>query len=190
LPLPLACPRPAQTPTFPLADGDWLETVASVRPAVARLELAQLTAANPWPIVLDGPASVWAHGDLEADAHREIVVAFAPPRPDEADESRDAIVEIDSWAETVPARAHTTWAAFGYDAPRARPQQAILLVVPPDVDAPDVPSDLRGAVLQARRQARMRLALPPSAHDVQLALPMSMLITDVTPAGVTLAREE
>lgn len=190
LPLPLACPRPAQTPTFPLADGDWLETVASVRPAVARLELAQLTAANPWPIVLDGPASVWAHGDLEADAHREIVVAFAPPRPDEADESRDAIVEIDSWAETVPARAHTTWAAFGYDAPRARPQQAILLVVPPDVDAPDVPSDLRGSVLEARRQARMRLALPPSAHDVQLALPMSMLITDVTPAGVTLAREE
>jgi hypothetical protein len=172
-----------------VTDGDWLETIATVRPALARLELAQLTAANPWPIVKNDALSMWASGDLGAGAHREIVVTFAPPGPDGADKGRDAVVEVDSWAETVPTRVHTTWAAFGYDAPRARPQQAILLVVPPDVDSPDVPSDIRGAVLEARRQARMRLATQPLAPEVQLALPMSMLIDDVTPAGVVIARE-
>ena len=47
----------------------------------------------------------------------------------------EAPVAIDGWAETIPSRLHSTWAAFGYDAPRARPQQVILLAVPADVDA-------------------------------------------------------
>jgi hypothetical protein len=89
----------------------------------------------------------------------------------------------------VPAAAHTTWAAFGYDAPRARPQQAILLAIPADVDAPDAPSDIRGAVLEARRLTRMRSVRQPMASELQLALPTSMLIDEVTPAGVILTRE-
>jgi hypothetical protein len=99
------------------------------------------------------------------------------------------LVQIDSWAETVPASAHTTWAAFGYDAPRARPQQAILLAVPADVDKPDPPADIRGAVLEARRQTRIRSVRQPIASELQLVLPTTMLIDDVTQAGVSLTRE-
>ena len=189
LALPLACPQPAESPINPLASGDWLEVVATVRPALARLELAQLTAEVPWEAWLNDTRSVWAHGDLGTDAHRSVVVTFQPPRPDDADPERDAPVQIDSWAETVPATAHTTWASFGYDAPRARPQQAILLAVPPDADNPDISADIRGAVLEARRQTRIRSIRQPIASELQLALPTSMLIDDVTQAGVILTRE-
>ena len=69
--------------------------------------------------------------------------------------------------------------------PRARPQQAILLAVPPDWTRPTAPADIRGAVLEARRQTRIRSIRQPIANEVQLALPTSMLIDDVLPAGVT-----
>ena len=189
LAIPLACPQPRPDAAHPMADGDWLEVIATVRPALARLELVQLTAAAPWPAALSDDRPVWAHGDLAVDAHRTVVVTFRPPGPDGADADREAPVLIDSWAETVPASAHTTWAAFGYDAPRARPQQAILLAVPPDLDATDAPADIRGAVLEARRQTRMRSIRQPIANEVQLALPASMLIDAILPAGVTLTRE-
>ncbi len=189
LAMPLACPQTAEEPISALAGGDWLEVVATVRPALARLELAQLTAAAPWDAWLNDARSVWAHGDLATDAHRSVVVTFRPPAPGGADPERDAPVQIDSWAETVPAAAHTTWAAFGYDAPRARPQQAILIAVPADVDNPDAPADIRGAMLEARRQTRIRSIRQPFANELQLVLPTSMLIDDVTPAGVILKRE-
>jgi hypothetical protein len=50
----------------------------------------------------------------------------------------DALVAtglVDSWSESVPRSRQTTTAAFGFNAPAARPPQAILLAVPPDLSA-------------------------------------------------------
>ena len=38
---------------------------------------------------------------------------------------------VDAWAETIPAREHTAGLAFHYDAPGARPPQAVVLAVHP-----------------------------------------------------------
>ncbi len=188
LALPLACPAPKAAPGRALDDG-WLEVVAAVRPALARLELAQLTAAAPWPASLSDALPVWAPADTP-DAHRTLTVSFRPPAPDDAAPGVEAPVAIDGWAETVPSRLHSTWAAFGYDAPRARPQQAILLAVPADVDAPDPSADIRGAVLAARQLTRVRGLRQPLAAEVGLVLPTSMIIDDeVTRAGAALVGE-
>ena len=185
LALPLACPASRSVQGGALDDG-WLEVVAAVRPSLARLEVAQLTAPEPWPASLSDALPVWAPGDA-ASAHRTLTVTFRPAAPDDATPDIEAPVAIDGWAETIPSRLHPTWAAFGYDAPRARPQQAILLAVPADVDAPNRPADIRDSVLAARRLARIRGLRQPLAREVGLALPTSMIIDDaVTRAGATL----
>ena len=72
-------------------------------------------------------------------------------RPGVADRRRRwAIALLDDWAETVPSRRHTTHAAFGFDAPRARAQQAVLLAVPPDERVPITAESLPAIVLSTR----------------------------------------
>ena len=41
---------------------------------------------------------------------------------------------VDAWAEVIPSDEHTAGVAFHYDAPGARPPQAILLAVHPDLE--------------------------------------------------------
>ena len=41
---------------------------------------------------------------------------------------------VDAWAEVIPSGEHTAGVAFHYDAPGARPPQAILLAVHPDLE--------------------------------------------------------
>jgi len=41
---------------------------------------------------------------------------------------------VDAWAEVIPSIEHTAGVAFHYDAPGARPPQAILLAVHPDLE--------------------------------------------------------
>jgi hypothetical protein len=41
---------------------------------------------------------------------------------------------VDAWAEVIPSAEHTAGVAFHYDAPGARPPQAILLAVHPDLE--------------------------------------------------------
>jgi hypothetical protein len=196
LALPLAC-GPGEVvnagPGGPAFDdpAGWLEVVASVRGRLARLELAQLTAAVPWPASLADPGDVWAPGeplpdDPSSRRHRDVVVTFdatggVPSR---------AVVQVDAWAETIPSREHTTWAAFGYDAPRARPPQAILLAVPADVDTPDQRTDVLGAVLSARRTARIRSVRPPLPPELHQVLPTALLLDTVVPAGIALAGDQ
>jgi hypothetical protein len=40
---------------------------------------------------------------------------------------------VDAWAEVIPSAEHTAGVAFHYDAPGARPPQAVLLAVHPDL---------------------------------------------------------
>ncbi len=184
--LSLACPTQAVPTTEPVEDpAGWLEIVAAVRPAMARLELVQLTLDRPWPATASDADPLWQPGDLTTSAHRDLTLTFdaggaAPDR---------LLVTADVWAETVPSRRHSTWAAFGYDAPRARPPQAILVVVPPDHDAPDQVPDILGAVLRTRRMARLRSIRQPLPPEVGQLLPTALLVDPVTPAGATLLEE-
>lgn len=185
LALPLACPRPLPEVEQPFDSADWLEVVAAVRPAVARLELAQLTATAPWGATASDADPIWLPGDPNTSAHRDLILTFSAGGRG----GPQAVVTVDSWAETVPSRHHTTWAAFGYDAPRARPPQAILIAIPADVDAPDQATDLLGAVLQARRMARIRTVRPPLPSQLGQLLPTALLVDPVTNAGVTLVED-
>ncbi len=185
LALPLACPRALPEVQQPFDDAAWLEVVAAVRPAAARLEMAQLTATTPWTAIASDVDPIWQSGDLEETGHRDLILTFtAGPVAGQA-----AVMSIDTWAETVPSRQHTTWAAFGYDAPRARPPQAILLALPADVDAPDQAADVLGSVLQARRLARVRSVRPPMPTELAQMLPTSMLVDDVITAGSTMVED-
>jgi hypothetical protein len=55
--------------------------------------------------------------------------------PDGFDPARaSAGLVIDAWTDVVPARDHTAGLAFHYDAPGARPPQAVVLAVHPQPD--------------------------------------------------------
>ncbi|RMB61512.1 hypothetical protein [Tessaracoccus antarcticus] len=184
LALPLACPRPVPEVHQPFDDAAWLEVVAAVRPAMARLELLQLSATTPWSATASDGDPIWQRGG-EKTAHRDLTLTFTTG----AIAGQAAVVPIDTWAETVPSRHHTTWAAFGYDAPRARPPQAILLALPADVDAPDQAVDILGSVLQARRLARVRSVRAPMPPELSLMLPAALLVDSVITAGTMLVED-
>jgi hypothetical protein len=55
--------------------------------------------------------------------------------PDGFDQARPAAgLAVDAWTETVPALEHTTGVTFHYDAPGARPPQAVVLAIHPQPD--------------------------------------------------------
>jgi len=92
---------------------------------------------------------------------------------------------LDDWAETVPGTRHATHAAFGFDAPRARAPQAVLLAVPPDEQRPLTADALPSIVLATRQLARARMAQPDQLGQWSLAVPTSMVLTS-GPAAATL----
>lgn len=76
----------------------------------------------------------------------------------------DAGTLIDGWNETTPGTDAVTGVALHYDAPRSRPPQAILVVVPSNPKGGwDVPS-VENALLDTVELAQMRMVRP---HDVQ-----------------------
>lgn len=160
----------------PGLDREWLEVVAAVRPAIARLEAHQLR--TQWPAAANLPA--WAAPQAGRPNHTVVVYGPAATAVDPV-----GIALLDDWVETVPSPKHTTYAAFGFDAPRARAPQALLLAVPPQESAPLSADTLPGIVETARRLTRARMASPDHLGDVQSAVPTSMVLVP-TPAGTGL----
>ncbi|MBC7550400.1 MAG: hypothetical protein H7269_05800, partial [Cellulomonas sp.] len=157
-------------------DRDWLEVVAAVRPALSRLQAHQVPV--PWPAAATDPARLWT---VPAASQRDVVV-YGPAA---ATAGPAGIALLDDWAETVPSRKHTTHAAFGFDAPRARAQQALLLALPPNEAVPLTADALPGIVLSTRDLARARMAQPDRLGAWALAVPTSMVLAS-GPAGSTL----
>lgn len=175
--MPLICT--GQLPSVvsaPNLDETWLEIVAAVRPAVARLEAHQLT--RIWPSAATDPERLWA---VPEPSQRDVVV-YGPAALDAGDV---AVALLDDWAETVPGRNHATHAAFGFGAPRARAPQAVLLAVPPDEQVPLSAAGLASIVTATRQLARARMAQPDQLRSWSLAVPTSMILTS-GPAGATL----
>jgi hypothetical protein len=138
-----------------------------VRPALARLEAHQLR--RPWAAAASAFERLWT----VPEPGEQRVVVYGPGL---GAAGPVAVALLDDWAETVPSPRHTTYAAFGYDAPRARAPQAVLLAVPPDEQVALTADALPGIVLSTREQARARMAQPDQLGGWSLAAPSSMVL--------------
>jgi hypothetical protein len=154
-------------PVFrPSADVDsaWLEIVAAVRPRLAPLEAHQLD-----PLQSDWPAAI-AAPDASTDPWHPtgpVVVAYGPGLDD--DGANVAISALDGWTDSVPSRRHTTTAAFGFNAPKCRAPQAVLVAVPPDLSRRLDPAGLLDVVLDTRELAHARTPRPVDAPTLPYA---------------------
>jgi hypothetical protein len=175
-----------------LAPSAWLDRMALVRPSVDRL--ARVTSA----------AEV-LRGDVSA---RDLVVTQLPHSPGErwvalpfvstVPQAELAIVTcwsaavsftaplaglfIDGWHETVPNAEETTGVAFHFDAPGARPPQAILIAVPPTAEAPAWSVDaILDTVVEAHDLARIRAVGPRQLEWLGTMLPALYLPDSFSP---------
>jgi hypothetical protein len=141
-------------------DDAWLTVAAAVRPSLAELERHQLTAATPfrsWTNRRDDP---WQR---DASRGARLVAVYADPDLDLAavgpsDVAAAAIV--DGFTEVIPDRLQHGGAAFGFDAPASRAQQAILLAVPPVVGTALDDEAVVEIVSETRELAQARMARP------------------------------
>ncbi|MBB5079311.1 hypothetical protein [Nonomuraea endophytica] len=148
-------------------DLDWLTTMAAVRTPLARLEAQQL----------HGPAlTAWStkpgdHWQRVPDPRR-LVVVYAPEGLDLSRATVVAATALDAWSEVIPETDQVTGAAFGFDAPAARAQQAILLAVPPEPGGVLGDDTLLRIVRETRLLAHARMARPADlGTDVMGLLP-------------------
>jgi hypothetical protein len=159
----------------------WLTVTAAVREPLARLEAHRLTAGTaaaagpalvPWS---NRPSDPWQTDDTDA---RRLVAVYAPAGLDLAGMAANhqlAVALLDRWAETVPSTRHATSVVFGFDAPAARPQQAILLAVPPDLTEPLDARTVLAIVEETRALAHARMARPADLAGQQPLVPTALL---------------
>ena len=167
--LPLVCPEPDAGDHPRPGSLDEMAAGRGRGAAVARRargRAADATAA--WRGCQLRRPAIWAAPTLEPGRVPRRGRADRPLRPRGRHDRPGAlagVITIDSWAETVPSPRHTTWTAFGYDGPRARAPQAVLLVVPPDAAVALDEQAVLGAVRHARQQARARAVPAVSEPD-------------------------
>jgi hypothetical protein len=75
----------------------------------------------------------------------------------------------------VPSRQHATTAAFGFNAPKSRAPQAILLAVPPDPAQRLDEATLLDVVLQTREIVHARAARPQDRDGLPYATPAPLV---------------
>jgi hypothetical protein len=145
-------------------DRTWLEIVAAVRPRLAPLEARQLDATLPsWPAAIAGPSATtdpWHPAG-------PVVVAYGPGVDDAG--MKVAIAALDGWTDSVPSRRHATTAAFGFNAPKSRAPQAVLVAVPPDISQRLDNAGLLDVVLDTRELSHARTPPPASAPTLPYA---------------------
>ena len=88
----------------------------------------------------------------------------------------------DGWHETVPNADETTGVAFHFDAPGARPPQAIVLAVPPAADAPAWSVEaILDTLVEAHDLARIRAVGPRQLEWLGTLLPAIYLPDSFSP---------
>lgn len=177
-----------------LAPLSWLQRMALVRPGVGALsrvllgsEMLQSALAPSSVLVAQLPPAAgekWLalpygasapEGELSIAAASSGVVDFSRPL---------AGLFCDAWPEAVPSREETTGMTFHYDAPGARPPQAILIAVPPLPPSPPFGSttppppntpwsvdSILETVIEARRLAPIRGVSPADLRWLGTTLP-------------------
>jgi hypothetical protein len=175
-----------------LATITWLQRMALVRPGVDRLarvrsasELLRSDAAARDLVLTQLPHAAgerWIalpFGTAVPAAEVGIValwsgaVSFAVPL---------AGLFCDGWHETVPSAEETTGVAFHFDAPGARPPQAILLAVPAQAVQPTWSVDaILETVAEARNLAQIRAVGPRQLEWLGTVLPAIYLPDSFSP---------
>ncbi|MGI8867339.1 MAG: hypothetical protein ACR2F6_00420 [Mycobacteriales bacterium] len=154
----------------PDADRTWLELVAAVHPRLAPLEARQLDPSIPtWPAAVAAPAAStdpW-------HATGPVLVAYGPDVTDAA--GPVAVAALEGWTDSVPSRRHATTAAFGFNAPKSRAPQAVLLAVPPDVSRRLTNGDLLDVILETRELVHARAARPTDLAELPFATPAAFV---------------
>ncbi|MCC7125205.1 MAG: hypothetical protein IT178_10185, partial [Acidobacteria bacterium] len=154
-------------------DRDWLEIVAAVRPRLAPLEARQLDPEQAsWPgavAALDASINPWRSSGA-------VVVAYGPGIDTAG--ATVAIAALDAWSDSIPSRTHDTFAAFGFNAPKSRAPQAVLVAVPPDISQRLDNAALLDVVLETRELAHARAPRQPAEstlpHATSTALVSAM----------------
>ncbi|MBO4123114.1 hypothetical protein J5T34_20505 [Cupriavidus gilardii] len=157
----------------PRTDREWLEIVAAVRPRVAGLEAWQLDpATSPWRAAVrtaDGSGDPWSPAG-------PVVVAYGPdPAALAGNLPKVALAGLDAWQDAIPSARHTTSAAFGFNGPKSRAPQAVLLAVPPDASRRLSEDELAALILETRQLARARACRPRPGSQVATPAPLSSL---------------
>lgn len=140
-------------------DAQWLEVVAAVRPALARLDAAQhlrvVTAGDPFVAASTHPGSPWlTRPESDDRTVPHLIVAYGP---DPLPLSAGAWTVLDSYGETIPTRARSAGLALRFNAPGSQPPNAILVAVTPR-EGSDVDTEVAlDAVVEARRTVRSRV---------------------------------
>jgi hypothetical protein len=165
----------------PALDEEWLTVTAAVRPPLARLEAWQLArGAGPWRAWSTHAGDPWRATWLAANAGdrkaapSEQAIAYGVAAAFEKE--RVGVVLLDRFAETAPSSSHTTSAAFGFNGPKARAPQSILLAVPPDVNEPLDEETLVEILAETRLLARARMATPEALAAHRIPLPTTLLL--------------
>jgi hypothetical protein len=162
--------EPVRAGQAPRLDPDWLEVVAAVRPALTRLEAAQLgerirAGGRPLRAWTSKPGDPWQTAAVAAGGTGpagRLIAVFGPEgvlrsRPTSTTAGTVAAAVIDRFAETIPDTEHTASVAFPHDIPTARAPQAVLLAVPPAVDQPLTTDVLVDIVAETRDLTRARM---------------------------------
>jgi hypothetical protein len=157
----------------PATDREWLEIVAAVRPPLSLLEARQLDRSRPpWPAAVHDPSGAGNPWSVTGP----VVVAYGQEAATAA--GRVAVAALDAWVDSVPSRDHTTSAAFGFNGPKARAPQAVLLAVPPDLGHRLTPEELVDTVLETRALAWARAAAPDSGRSHRVATPAALVTSN------------
>jgi hypothetical protein len=145
---------------------DWLERMATVRPATGALADLVLhtqaagTGAGHRLHIGQTPFTPGDHwvGAVGRPAEAAPATGLVVHGPAELDLSRPAAVAVvDAWTEVIPAAKHTAGACFHFDAPAAQPPHAILLAVAPQPGVPWTVDTLTAVVDEALHLTKVRL---------------------------------
>jgi len=167
--------------------GTYADDCFAVVQSPANSEAVWAALPEAWP---DAPLGDVAKTDILAGSRRrpDLAVALHAPAPlpeTIKDDTALAGLVCDDWAETVPTHTSTAAVAFHYDAPNARPPQAILLAIPPRPQmAHWTFAEVLATVEESIALAKLRAVTPNQlAGPVSLALPLN-IIPDVKSALV------
>jgi hypothetical protein len=162
----------------PALDGEWLPIIAAVRAPLARVEAHQLSAG-------DGPALVaWSTKaddpwQLDAARPQRLVAVWAQEGLGLAAAAPDLalpVAVLDTFTELIPETDQATATVFGFDGPAARPVQAVILAVPPDLEKPLDVETTQAIVADARRLAHARMARAPDLDPAARSLVPTALL--------------
>jgi hypothetical protein len=102
-----------------------------------------------------------------------VVVAYGPAVANLAGSA--AVASLDAWVDSIPASDHVTRAAFGFNGPKSRAPQAVLIGVPPDASHRMTAEELRELVIETRELARARVAGPDREGMRRIATPSPLV---------------